>query len=351
MSEYKVRSTSRNSAVTEDIVLRESTTTKTIFRPVVVNNPHDKNSAVRGQLVFLKSSKGGEWVESKPVFNLTTLKQGECAKFDLHTDSISRLLEEALNLRELYQKYGIRFGTHRYVVTEANIASIIEQVSKFENKDAILDALRKLEEKDLQNLSSILGVSKIKRLIAIWHENETNDEEDFWQTTFEDHPWVLSQIFASPYIFIQGKPYFGGKSDKDAGGVKGDLIYKNIQTNNAAFIEIKTPVKPLLNIGLYRGKGQDDENSVRSASSELSGGVVQVLNQRNVLLRKKDSISATRYDSHLSKCILIVGDSRKLGKIGKKSFDLFRNSNKEVEIITFDELFMRLEKLSEVLNA
>jgi len=69
-----------------------------------------------------------------------------------------------------------------------------------------------------------------------------------------------------------------------------------------------------------------------------------------VLLRKKDSIDANRYESHISKCILIIGDCRKLDIVGKKSFEYFRNSNKEVEIITFDELFVRLEKLAEVLS-
>ncbi|WP_331457100.1 hypothetical protein [Bacillus sp. LK2] len=48
-------STSQSSVVGgEDIVLRENTSTRFLFRPKLVNNIHDENAAVRGNFIFQK---------------------------------------------------------------------------------------------------------------------------------------------------------------------------------------------------------------------------------------------------------------------------------------------------------
>jgi hypothetical protein len=45
-----------------------------------------------------------------------------------------------------------------------------------------------------------------KRLIdisGIWDNNKSNDDEQFWQLTFNENTYVLSQVFAVPVVFIQ----------------------------------------------------------------------------------------------------------------------------------------------------
>jgi hypothetical protein len=85
----------------------------------------------------------------------------------------------------------------------------------------------------------------------------------------------------------------------------------------------------------------------------LAGTIVQVLNYRTELIKKlKDLIEDTDY--HLTafnpKCIVIIGNANEeLNDVqSRKSFEIFRNSLKDVEIITYDELFRKVEILAEL---
>lgn len=238
----------------------------------------------------------------------------------------------------------IKFDNHdKYKVykSDAEIAELLK------NKQQALTILSILGDEGVQKLNTIIGVGKIIKVLSKWNSNKTNADEEFWQKEFQENPWLISQIFACPYIFIEGKPFFGGKRTDNHGGVIGDLLFKNIKTENAAFIEIKTPETPLIK-SMYRGKDTEDNNTVFSMSEDLSGGITQVLNQKGMQLQKRDSLEVVDYKNHNSKCILIVGNTEKLSISQMKSFDLFRNSNKDVEIITFDELFLRIEMMKKV---
>jgi len=100
----------------------------------------------------------------------------------------------------------------------------------------------------------------------------------------------------------------------------------------------------------YRGDDDLDHNTVYSFSDNLSGGVVQVLNQRRVFQQKQDSLEESKVNILNAKCVLIVGKSGDLTRGQKKSLDLYRNNIKDVEIITYDELFERIKALKEVFN-
>ena len=216
-----------------------------------------------------------------------------------------------------------------------------------EQKSSVVNPMGKiLIDDDIQNLNFIIGANKLEKLLEVWKSNKTNSNEEFWQKEFENNPWLISQIFACPYVFIEGKPFFGGKKTNNKGGVYGDMLYKNIKTNNAAFIEIKTPETPLLK-NVYRGIDSDDSNTVYSIHEEISGGIVQILNQRSVQLQNSYPLRAD-YENFNSKCIFIAGNTEKLNQAQLKSFDLFRSSNKDVEIIAFDELFEKIEIMKNI---
>lgn len=349
MEKYSVQSTSKNSADINDIELRKTTSTRLIFRPCIVDNSHDVNANVRGYLIFEKKSKDGQWYDSNNVLNLATLKQGECVKLELKTESISRLLKRAKELQDLYKRFGIQAGEHNYVLTEENVFHTLEQLSKFENREAIINALGSLDEMDLQNLTSFLGISKLTKILDIWAENKDISDENLWQYIFEENPWVISQIFACPFIQIGTKFYCGGKEDDDKGGVKGDLLYKNNLTGNIAFVEIKTPTTKIIG-SKYRGGKDGKENIIYGMSNDLTGGINQVLNQRKVYLNEHGDNNGKFL--HNAKCVLVIGQISELKNVDeKKSFELYRSSIKDVEIITYDELFDRIRVFHDLLKA
>lgn len=227
-----------------------------------------------------------------------------------------------------------------FSVTDQNLSRILPVIANIENKEQVLESLGKLTDNDLENLNNLISLVKIRNILKIWDDNKENYDEEFWQKTFNENSWVLSQVFSAPYIKIGDKFYCGGKEDNNSGGVIGDFLYQNELTKNVAFIEIKTPREDIVVGGVYRGKTSDGENTIYSITEELSGAINQVLNQRKTYLKEYQEKNG-RYLNN-SKCVVIIGITPS-DDFEIKSFDLFRSSQKDVEIITYDELFGRIQ--------
>lgn len=343
MDSFTTKSTSRNSAIASDILLRETETTRLIFRPVIVENPHNKNACVRGHFIFQKKKISGNW-EDYNDFSLSKLKDGEWVKLELKAGEVHSLIDEFQKLKKAYEQYGIVLGEAKFEVTQGNLESVLLQLSQFENKDVILQTLEKIKPDDLQNLNSIIGVGKFKNAVNFWKSNKNKDDEAFWQNFFKENSWIISQIFSYSAVLFQDKAYVGGKGIDNKGGNVIDFIYQNGLTKNTALIDIKTPAKKLVS-SLYRGQ---EKNGVYSISNELSGAINQILNYKEELQKQFYELTKNNereFNVFNPKSIIIIG-SLELEKLenGKlKSFELFRHSNKDVDIITYDELFNKIE--------
>ena len=77
---------------------------------------------------------------------------------------------------------------------------------------------------------------------------------------------------------------------------------------------------------------------------ELSGAINQVLDQKDTYAKKFDSIKGENaIQSFNPKCIILIGRLDVLDIKQHKAFELLRSSFKDIEIITFDELFARIQ--------
>lgn len=165
--------------------------------------------------------------------------------------------------------------------------------------------------------------------------------EEKWHQFFKRNSWIFSQIFSFPAVILKDKLNVGGHSIEDDSDRIVDFLYKNNITNNVAFIEIKTHLSNIVNSTPYR------KPHIYSMHSELTGGLIQVLDQKDTLL-KQSKILGTTAQSFNSVCLLICGQNSMLNKKEKKaSFEHFRWSNKDVIILPFDEV---LEKLKMMLS-
>lgn len=231
-----------------------------------------------------------------------------------------------------------------FAITEKDYLTVLPAIAKLENREQVLKNLEKLSREQLSNLDNLVNVTNIKSLLKEVKDNKNNYNEEFWQQKFQEYPWILSQIFSCPFIQIGKKFYCGGKEDDDKGGVKGDLMYKNKITGSIAFIEIKTPKDNLIIGKQYRGDEDGKENVIYSMNPEITGSVNQVLNQKKIYLKTfGDNTEKDKYIDN-TKCILIIGITPK-NKDEIKSFELYRNSLREVEIITYNELFYRIKSI------
>lgn len=191
------------------------------------------------------------------------------------------------------------------------------------------------------------SASRIVQAIQKWHENRANKNEEFWQTIFNENPYILTQIFSIPVVFIKDKAYVGGMNIDRQDAKFVDYLYANESSRDALLIELKTPATKLLG-GKYR-KG------VHNPSSELSGSIVQALDYKRELSRNiKNTHKGTSHEMEIfnPRCVIVIGDSSEEldSDIKRKSFELFRASLKDIEIITYDELFKKAETLATLFN-
>ena len=201
-----------------------------------------------------------------------------------------------------------------------------------------------------QHLEDVVFMGQsAKRLIEalkIWSSNKRNSDEEFWQRTLSEHSYVLTQVFAVPVMFIQEKAFVGGMTLDRNNAKLVDYVFSAEASKEAILIEIKTPVARLL--------GRKYRNEVYGPSAELSASVVQVLAYRKRLMENLRSITdGTKHDltAFNPQCVLVVGiaESQLDNEAKRESFELFRASC-EVEIITYDELFRKVEILAELFN-
>jgi hypothetical protein len=172
-----------------------------------------------------------------------------------------------------------------------------------------------------------------------------NNKEAIYQKFFERNPLLLTIFIGSPYIQFNNQAYVGGKSFDNKNGQYPDFLYKHKITNNSFIIEIKCPQAPLLEDKPYRKTG------VYSPSKELSGAVSQILTQKYQLETDIASLIKNADDRNVEaynvQGLVLIGLLSSFGnddeKAKKRSFELFRNNQKNLRILTYDECLEQLD--------
>ena len=173
--------------------------------------------------------------------------------------------------------------------------------------------------------------------------------ETRWQKLFDLNPFILSMIFSHPIVVVMKEAAVGLPLITGAGQKVTDFLIKNPGSANAALVEIKTPQEPLSG-KIYRGKL--DKNPVYGPAKGLVGGVAQVLDQRYRLQKDIATIISNNEELQLKtfhvECILVVGRLPK-AMDELKALEIYRNSLKDVRVITFDELLTKIISLRDLL--
>lgn len=194
--------------------------------------------------------------------------------------------------------------------------------------DATIDLQRDFE---IVNLDEV--IRKFRRGL------EKHRVERAWQRLFEANPFILSMTFGYPIVDIQSSATVGGVAYSGVGAKIADFLKANPTTLNAAIVEIKKPQSKLLG-GNYR-------DGVRKPHAELIASVTQILDQRHVLMT---NIATWSYNSRKQDirpysvdCVLVMGSLP--GEADVPSLELIRTQFKDVRVITYDELLVKLETL------
>lgn len=233
----------------------------------------------------------------------------------------------------------------------AKQAAVRERIERRSNVQAVLKQLGELVTEapgELMMLhAEIERVTLAKMIEAFKAKLNSKVTEPHWQKFFEQNQFVLSMAFARPVVLTRSQFHAKGSSLTGAGAQIGDFLFKEYG-QALAIVEIKTPETALLQGTAYRGQ------DVFGPNSELSGAVTQVLFQQSELRQRwmihvHDNPALRLSGADVIKCVVVAGrmpnDPTKL-----RSFEVFRNACKDVDIVTFDELLAKLEYLEKQLT-
>jgi hypothetical protein len=178
-------------------------------------------------------------------------------------------------------------------------------------------------------------------------------EEKVWQTFFEKNEWIFG--YGLDYRFqtiLQRESHVSDVELDGSNTVIADYLLGDKKFTT--FVEIKKPSTPLF------GAVKNRSNSWR-LSNDVVHSVSQILEQKASGLIKLDKqqynssgnpINQKAYDS---KVILVMGHWKQLeesineleSEIKKRTFELFRNDSRNIEILTYDELYDRARYIVE----
>ena len=321
------------------VVLSESEHIQVSFAGKQVDNRADKQKNIKGRLVIKKKAKK-ELFEDIEKYGRKDLRIHDWVEIELDT-------EETYKLWQGLDHYFACFSGK--LTDPAREIVFVEKSPEYEKLRTLLSDRvgleRIIEKMDTSTLNAVLNIDNLKRVRRIMKKNMDNDNEaSFWQPFFEENSWILSQLFHAPVMFFKGKRYVGGKGIEGHGGQNTDFVYKNDITDNVAIIEIKSPRKPIFD-QQYR--------QAYKVSSEISGGIAQLLLQKDNLIKQYTSLlansdeyfRATNVESYL-----VCGTVGNLGKKEKDAYENFRNELRSVHIIGFDELLKKVENLLKLLE-
>ncbi len=230
---------------------------------------------------------------------------------------------------------------------------LIEEVLKTQitDKDVVALGYRKHQLKIFKKLlyENYLPTYK-KEIIG---KPETKDETA-WQYFFYKNKWIFGYGLDYRFQGILQKEFHSSCSEADGSNeVIGDFLLGDKKFTT--FVELKKPEIPLF------GNSKNRSNSWK-LSDDLIDAVSQILEQKasgqikleNHILHdnKGNEIKNKAYDS---KTILIIGTWGQLEKnrndlekkIKEKTLELFRRDSRNIEIITFDELYERAKYIVE----
>lgn len=194
-----------------------------------------------------------------------------------------------------------------------------------------------IQTKDKINVAYLDDViNKYKSLLKV-----NNDNEKDWQIFFEKHGWILANLFPFHVVLRDREAYVGGKTIENKEGRVVDFLFQNGFRDNYALLEIKTHKKTIIKNRPYRNP------DVYSIHEDMSGAISQCLDQKNTFMTDMGQM----YKILDPKVVLVIGMKSKLNESQKNCFELVRSNQKNVEIVTFDELLDKINGLRDILRS
>lgn len=236
---------------------------------------------------------------------------------------------------------------------------IITLLSRESGGDLIADLLSKgiVTNQDLVNTGYRKQQLKIfKKLLSEnyleTYKSEINmsqsQPEKVWQYFFKKNQWIFG--YGLDYRFqgiLQDEFHASDSTASGSGTVISDYLLGDKRFTT--FVEIKLPQTPLFKKNPNRSNSWKLSSDLIEAYSQIleqkASGMLKIEGTNKLYDSADNEIKQSSYDS---KTVLLVGtwsqiqeDSERTLNIKEKTFELFRRDSRNIDILTYDELYER----------
>src|SRR5690606_8861909 len=314
------------------------------------------------KVVYIKDQDDIEGFEIIKVVNENEIQKVKLSKFNfaqlkaflsfISEIDLKGITEKRLKLLDDQELDPDSIRSVKTLLSKEGGADLVETLINegiISSKDIVNTSFRK---RGLQILKNLKDNPEYWKTYADENGIKKNSEEKEWQYFFEKNQWIFGYGLDYRYQEILQREVHLSDAELDGSNtVIGDyLLGDNFFTT---FIELKKPTTPL-----FGNKG--NRSNSWKLSNDLIESVSQILEHKAsglVRLDKSQYVNGEPLNqkSYDSKVILIIGDWKELDKakttlerdVKKKTFELFRRDSRNVEILTFDELYERAHFIAE----
>lgn len=352
--EFKVRSTSRDSAKVAEIPLGETDTTRKALRAEIVRKVGEPKCVIRCSLFHQRKKLANEWEDLEHV-NLSTLRAGEGVALSLNSSETHVLMDALQEIKLVAEREGIRFGEREVIVADkdnviqisnSNRKKVIEQLIIDDYGDDFWRSLADAKPDVVRRLSyAQIHLEREASLMSFQTHLENKDwDESEWEQFFYGNQWIFGYGLRYQFLgILQRQANYGGSTYKRTGEQKGEFLARTEGLERfTVIVEIKRPDTELFDRGQYR-----------SGVPNYSGELIQAISQTLVNSRTWDVEGSKRERDYAElvhdrtntitpRAVLVIGSTDLLTGFDKKNaFELLRRNLRNPDIITFDELYER----------
>jgi len=331
------------------------------------------------QVVYEDANEVGVKVASRTMLKVVYIKD----KDDIEGIEIVKLINGVEKQKVKFNKFDLQqLKAFLKFISEIDLKGITERRIKLESE-------LELDEETIKRIKTLLsgenGETVIKELIddgiltnedivntgyrkqqceifekllwveEYWKEYKANEsitddkEEKVWQHYFAKNPWIFGYGLDYRYMGILQKEFFASDTDADGkNAVISDFLLADKRFTT--FVEIKKPSTPLFKKDQNRSKSWKLSNDLFESASQIleqkASGQVKIENKE---IYTEDGVLVTQKAID-AKVILLIGDLNKEEEKATnerewsyklRTFELFRRDSRNIEIMTYDELYER----------
>jgi hypothetical protein len=344
----------------------ERTTTRKVSRPTIYPE-NQKDASARVSVTLMHQRRGNAAAQRDEDWNdidaapFSRVHAGEKVSFQLSGRETKRLFYQLVRLYKQLGDFDSVMAEIGQTVVDGTDVTVLQGPGR--------DQVRQWLEEEGEELFTIVDDIRPDlfhtALLRTEHQHKQaaldefrvqmgNDEwsEGDWERFFRRNKWIFGYGLSYHFLTtVQNQPHYGGTELDGRGAQRGDFLARTeADVRFTVVVDIKKPSTPLLVNTAYRGE------QIFRVAEHVAGGVAQLQANCATWFRegsmRREAIDLEireHLHTHEPKGILVVGHTREFenhaGRIG--SFERFRRSLHNPEILTFDELLARASYLVE----